>query len=332
MYSNRAGSLVISLDFELMWGLVGSATKDGYGLTNVKQVPLVITRLLDLFQQYGIHATFATVGMMMYEGKERLLVDTSLCLHPSYIKSELSPYENNYIPSISPAEEGLFFQPELVRKISATDGMEIGTHTFCHYYCWEPGQTGEEFESDIKKAIEVAREKNIVIKSIVFPRNNINPAYLSICAKYGITSYRGNAMKYFNQPRNKVDALKNRICRLLDAYINLGGDTSFSYDTIDEGHLPINIRASRFVRPFSPSLRHWEWLRRRRISKEMIHAAQKGHIYHLWWHPHNFGNNIEENLAFLESILKVYHDCHIKYNMQSCTMDEIRNQLVNLKQ
>lgn len=322
----QKGTFVISLDYELMWGIIDVLTKDGYGRTNVKHVPDVINRMISLFEKYDVHATFATVGMIMYPNVKDLLTDIPE-VHPSYTNSVMSPYEHDYIQQIKPEEECLFFQPEVVKEICKHNGMEIGTHTYCHYYCWADGQTANQFDADIRKALEVARRDGIEPKSIVFPRNQVSDDYLKICAQYGITSYRGNALKYFDEPKNRWQDLKNRIFRLLDAYINVGGMTSIPYEKLERKYGILNIRASRMLRPYSPKLAFLEGLRLRRIRKEMIYAAKNGEIYHLWWHPHNFGTNIEENFDFLENVLRIYQDCHNNYGMQSLTMNEITKQL-----
>lgn len=320
------GTLVISLDYELMWGMIDVAAKDGYGLTNVKQVPIVIKKMIGLFEKYEVHATFATVGMIMYSNRKELLADIPQ-KHPSYQQSVMSPYEHNYIQQITTEEECLFFQPEVVKEICSRKGLELGTHTYCHYYCWAEGQTTEQFDADIRKAVEIAKRIGIDIKSIVFPRNQVSNEHLKICAQNGITSYRGNALKFFVEPQNKIEAINNRICRLLDAYINVGGMTSIPYDKLERKEGMLNVRASRMLRPYSPKLSFLESLRLRRIKKEMTYAAKEGEMYHLWWHPHNFGANMEKNLQFLEKVLQTYKECHDQYGMQSCTMNEVCNLL-----
>lgn len=317
------GTLVISLDYELMWGMHDVATKDGYGRTHIQNVPEVIDKLLNLFKRYGVHATFATVGMIMYRDKTELLSDIPGC-QPSYDKKACSPY-GKVISEIQPSEEPLFFQKAVVKKLRDTEGIEVGTHTYCHYYCWEQGQTVEQFDADIKKAVDVAMKNGIEIKSIVFPRNQVSEEHLKACVKYGITSYRGNALRFFDEPKNKLEKIKNRICRLLDAYINISGMTSVPYNEIDLAENPVNLRASRLLRPYSPKLAFMDDLRLRRIKKEMAYAAKHKEMYHLWWHPHNFGANMEQNLAFLERVLKCYSDCKEKCNMHSYTMNEMRN-------
>jgi len=54
----------------------------------------------------------------------------------------------------------------------------------------------------------------------------------------------------------------------------------------------------------------------------MTYAAKNGLMYHLWWHPHNFGNNIEENFNTLKSILEHFRFLNEKYNFESKTMAE----------
>ena len=60
----------------------------------------------------------------------------------------LSPYR--YGRSIQSKEtEELCFAPDLIRRIKETPGQEIGTHTYSHYYCLEPGQGIESFNADL---------------------------------------------------------------------------------------------------------------------------------------------------------------------------------------
>lgn len=316
------GALIISLDYELMWGMIDVAEKDGYGLTNVMHVPEAIERMLTLFEQYGIHATFAIVGMIMREGKEEILSDLPSEV-PIYLDTNKSPYENEFIQRINPDENALFFQNGIVNKLKGAKNVEIGTHTYCHYYCWEEGQTLSQFEADIKKALAVASERGIMIESIVFPRNQCSKEHLSICARYGIKTYRGNALKYFDKPHSQFEAVKNRICRLIDTYYNLGGYTTIPYDSINMTEIPLNLRASRLLRPYSKKLFFLEGIKIRRIKREMLHAAKNGEVYHLWWHPHNFGSNMDNNLSFLEAICKYYQCLHRKYGFQSFTMAEM---------
>lgn len=318
------GTLVISLDFEMMWGCHDWATTDTYGISNVKQVRFVISELLGLFQKYDIHATFATVGLIFCKDKQEALLSKPSKL-PSYENGNLCAYKLGYIESISDKDAELYFAPDVVEQLKKCVNIEIGTHTFSHYFCWEKGQSVEELSADLAQMNEIAERNGVKVESIVFPKNMVRNEYLKICKEYGLKVYRGNALKFFNQPKSKIDVIKNKIYRMLDAYFNVGGCMAYSPNIINWEENPVNIPASRLLRPYSVRLKWLEGLRLHRIIKEMEHAAKNGEIYHLWWHPHNFGSNPKENLEFLEKILKCYIDCHNKYGMQSCTMNEIVN-------
>jgi hypothetical protein len=56
----------------------------------------------------------------------------------------------------------------------------------------------------------------------------------------------------------------------------------------------------------------------------MLEAARTDGIYHLWWHPHNFGQRTEANLKNLERLLKYFHVLNQKYGMKSLSMKEVR--------
>ncbi len=315
------GKLIISLDFEMMWGVKDFATPEDYGKSNIYTVPCVIERLLNLFTKYGVHATFATVGFIFLKNKEVLLKSLPQ-KQPSYIDKNLSPYTDNYIENIKPEYEQLYFAPNLIRLISNTPGMEIATHTASHYNCFAPGQTLEEFEEDLNTAKKIAEQEGYEIKSIVFPKNEVDGEYLKVCEDKGIYIYRGNAQKFFGKTRGTLSRIFKRICRLADNYIPIDHATTYPLSEIKNGSY-YNVRASRFLRPYSSKLSFLEGLRLNRIKKEITKAAKRGEVYHLWWHPHNFGANTEKNLSFLEEILKHFQYCKDKYGMESVNIQEV---------
>jgi len=60
----------------------------------------------------------------------------------------------------------------------------------------------------------------------------------------------------------------------------------------------------------------------RRIKNDLTYAAQHGLAYHLWWHPHNFGANLEKNLDMLRRILDHFLSLRGQHEMQSKNMAE----------
>lgn len=324
------GKFVISLDFELMWGVRDKKDKTNYG-EHIKGVHNVIPRLLVIFKKYKIKATFSTVGLLFFESKKELLSNLP-DLKPQYNDPNLSPYngyfdilENDYKMDI------YHFAPNLIKEIQKYPEQEIGTHTFSHYYCLEPGQTIDTFKADIETAISVARKNNIQLTSLVFPRNQFNDDYLKICIELGIFCYRGNEHSWLYKAKNGNDeSAIRRAFRLIDAYINISGHHCYSDDFL-KIKMPINIPSSRFLRPFSRRLKFLDGFRLQRIKSGMTYAAKNNLTYHLWWHPHNFGLNQDENFWFLEKILTHYQFLNITYNFQSHTMSSLANIIKNEK-
>ena len=318
-------TFVISLDFELHWGVCDSRRVDQYH-DNLIGVREAIPRILDLFEEYGIHATWATVGLLFYGRRDDLLAALP-SLRPTYENPALSAY--NVIPLIGEdeASDPFHFGRDLLERIRRTPHQEIATHTFSHYYCIDAGQTVDQFRADLAAALEAASTLGVKIDSIVFPRNQISPPYVAACAEFGIRAYRGRERSPTYTPAGDGhERAGKRVLRLLDSYVNLTGDHAIAPHDALEGNL-INIPASRFLRPFHPRLRSLEPLKRRRITQSMTRAAERGQIYHLWWHPHNFGVYLGENAANLRAILEHYRRLAESYGMRTRTMGELATEL-----
>ena len=55
----------------------------------------------------------------------------------------------------------------------------------------------------------------------------------------------------------------------------------------------------------------------------MRHAARNGQVFHLWWHPHNFGSHVDDNMAILRQILAHYRALAEEHGMVSRNMGEV---------
>jgi peptidoglycan/xylan/chitin deacetylase (PgdA/CDA1 family) len=324
----KNGSFVISLDFELMWGVRDIVTLKDYG-EHLRGVQEVIPKTLSFFREYGIRATFSTVGLLFFNNKEEMLVGLPSTL-PQYNDPNLSPYGNYMQQEVGDnyAADLYHFAPHLIKLIQDTPGQEIGTHTFSHYYCLENGQTIESFKCDLHAAIAVAKSKGIHITSIIFPRNQFNQNYLKACSEVGIIAYRNNERSWIYEAKNgQGESGIRRIFRLADSYINFTGHHCYDYANAVEA-IPVNIPSSRFLRPYSGPMKYFESLRMRRIKKAMTHAAKNNLMYHLWWHPHNFGINQGKNFGFLIEILAHYKSLNQQYGFTSITMTSLANQIL----
>lgn len=316
------GAFVISLDLELFWGMRDVDSIERYG-GNVIGARKALPRMIEVFERHGINATFATLGLLFFDSKEQLL--TALPgAKPSYADPYLSPY-NGYLDHIgqNEASDPFHFGASLIRLMQQYPHHEIGCHTFSHLYCLEPGQTQREFAADLQAAITAAKKFNLRMESFVFPANQVNPAYLESCRELGIVAYRGNEPNWLNKARPKAQDRKLlRAIRLLDTWINITGHNCHVLPRAVDG-TPVNIPASRFLRPWNKRTRLLDGIRLRRITKAMDHAARTGTLFHLWWHPHNFGANLEKNFAFLEQILQHFNTLQRSHGLRSMTMKEV---------
>ena len=316
-------TLIVSLDFELFWGM-----QDGHALDDYRENVLggraAIPQLLELFDRHGVHATWAVVGFMFAEGYEELkeyLPPRELL--PTYENEKLSPYR--LFDEIGPDEESApcFYAPSLIRRVGETPGQEIGSHTFSHYYCREPGQTMEQFRADMSAAIAIARAKGYSLRSAVLPRNQSVPAYNRALADMGFIAFRDEENDWIHEKLKYGTVM--RALRLSDVYLPLTGLGGYVPET--EDGLAV-FPGSRMFKPYLKPLKALESQKLRRIKGQMRHAARNGLTFHLWWHPHNIGVRTDLHLRQLEEIFRYYDMLRDEYGMESLNMREAAERLI----
>jgi hypothetical protein len=317
-------TFLISLDFELLWGMRGMPGASSY-LGHILGARAAIPRILATFQEYEIRATWATVGLLLFDSRADLLRHLP-AIRPHYTRTELDPYRDLEILGDNEGTDPFHYGLSLARQIVACEGMELASHTFSHYYCLEAGQTLEAFREDLDAAIAATCRITERPQSIVFPRNQVEPGYLSLCRQSGLLGFRGNEAGRLHKASRYHDISSfQRGLRLLDAHINLSGAHAFSPQM--EGRM-VNLPSSRFLRPFNPHSRILERLKLGRIKRAMTLAASRKEFFHLWWHPHNFGLNLDENILSLETILKHFVFLRERYGFVSRTMRDAAERAV----
>ena len=316
------GALVVSLDFELLWGVRDRYPADGGSYRqNILGVRQAVPRMLALFRELDIAVTWATVGALFARSSAEL---------ERFRPAELPAYQNARLSVArepvgeDEASDPLRFAPTLIGQIQAVPRQEIGTHTFFHSYALEPGQTRTAFAADIASAVAIAERQGVQLRSIVFPRNQVNRSYLDLLPGFGLTSYRGNPRRwmYSGSPSGRSMTLARRAGRLVDTYAG-GSRQVGSWADVLQAEGLCEVSASRFLRPYTPRLRRLDRLRAHRIRQELRAAAVGHRIYHLWWHPHNFGVYLQQNLDFLRGVLEDFAACRERYGMRSLSMSEV---------
>lgn len=312
--------LVISLDFELAWGM-GATKAYGSYRGNILGARQAVPRILDLAERYGIGCTWATVGLLFFDEKEEMLE----CLpevRPEYRNATLSAYARMDRVGRNEREDPLHFGLSLIRQIQACPRQELAGHTFSHYYCLEDGGNAAAFAADLAAAARAARHRGADLKSLVFPRNQVRPEYLGLCVAAGYRAFRGTQDDELHRSRPRDnESTWLRLARTVDCYQPfLRAHRPVRPATAGE---MVDIPASRFLRPAVASAPILNYLGLKRIEDEMTAAAQTGSVYHLWWHPHNFGRNTDLNLLGLRTIFDHYAMLSREYGMIASTMRDV---------
>lgn len=316
------GKFILSLDFELFWGLAGWPTN---ALLNYKpRIEGAVNALyliLSKFKEYDMKCTVGYVGAINFNCIEDFLRN-SPSLKPTYSNHLLSSY--GLLCSL--AKDGiidnkLLFRPDVIHDLMGNERVELSSHTFSHYYALEQGQNIGQFDSDLRSAISDATQQNISMKTIIFPRNQIPQQYYDSCVRNGFTHIRGNEESFlYKSETTPLFYDYRRLLRFMDSYINLTGH--HTYKSPVRGKL-IDVKASRFLRPYSPSFPFLEKLKIKRIKQDLVYAAKNNEVYHLWWHPHNFGIHTDTSIMQLNEICSCFDKLRSLYGMNTYFIKEL---------
>lgn len=323
------GIFTISLDFELHWGVFDK--RDRLARQKIYENTLaLVPEMLQMFSKYDVHVTWASVGSM-FANDQQEWEQMKPAVEPDYLNNDYSPYKWVSKNGMPEKYHWAHFAPGSIESILNYPGQELGTHTFSHYYCLEQQSQHGAFAEDLKAASIAAAKFKSKPVSLVFPRNQFNPDYLKVCYDNGIRVVRSNPASWYWSPINdKGSKLLRKVIRTSDAYIQLGkARSSYSLDTVRvTAGEPIQIPASRFLRPWNPKYKFANRLRLRRLMQEMKTAAIKKECFHLWWHPENFGEFPKENMESLQVLLQHYKKCKEKYGMTSWNMGEYADNML----
>lgn len=316
---------MLSLDFELHWGVRDHQAIDGPYAANLHGARAAVPALLRTFADYAVACTWATVGFLFARDREELRAWQPR-RRPSYADPRLDPY--GQAVGADEASDPLHYAPSLIAQVMATPRQELATHTHSHYYCLDDGGDAAVFAADLAAARTAAAARGAVLRSIVYPRNQRNPAYDAVLREAGIVAYRGNPRGVVHRERNGAETrLHHRLARAADAYAPVGPSYLQAWDDVRQPSGLCDVAASFFLRPLEPALRPLEPLRMTRLRAAIRRAAESGRLVHLWWHPHNFGVRLEEHLAMLRELLDTFAACREREGMLSLSMAEVADRV-----
>jgi len=312
---------VISLDFELHWGMRDHLRPSDPSFAELSASRSVVVELCDLFAKRSIRATWATVGFLFASTKPELAPFLP-ATRPRYRQPELDPYGEQ----IGDDEES---DPEhlagsLVRLVASTPGQEVASHTFSHFYGLEDGQDEKSFRADLAAAQAIASGQGLHLTSLVLPRNQWNPRYTSAVLDNGFDSYRGPQPSWGHQAKqHDGHRALDRVARLVDTYAGVSPPPTMAWNQVQEDSGLCNVAASAFLRPFDPRRRLAEPLRQSRLRAGLRDAARRGRIFHLWWHPHNFSRHPQQSFALLNILFDEFDRLAGSEGMRSLSMRDV---------
>lgn len=304
----RHPAFVISLDFELRWGLHDRLGLDGSAYReSLEGEREAVPELLRLFGERRLRVTWATVGALACHGWDEYFARAP---KPPAYKNRALGIDPRYA-DLDP-EGRLHFAPDLVEQIRRAAGQELGTHTFSHLPLGEPGITAIDVLADLNAVRRLWRERiGEAPRSLTFPRNQAG--FLDTVRAAGLRIYRGNPTPWYYECNDEgSNGRLPRLLRLLD-------DTS----PWSRHASPLEIgmtRASLFLR-FDLPAPLWA-LHVAHVRGELA-ELRPGEAFHVWWHPHNLGPDVRRRLGRAEQILDLAAERIAGGSMQSFNMGDL---------
>jgi len=265
MDSNKA-IFTVSIDFELAWGTADRPYAARLRRLCETERREVVDRLLGLFEEYEIRATWAIVG--------------HLFLDQPAVTSRANPE--------------LYYASDLIERIRRCPvEQEIGSHSFHHIEMMESECPRARAEADVAECVRQAARWNIDMKTFIFPRNLVG--HLDILKRLGFACYRGPEPHWYADRRRTV----RRMGHLLEI---LAARTPPAVMPREEGGI-WNIPGSMLYTPSHGARRYLPvWMRVLRARRGLDEAVRRRQIFHLWFHPTDLAGRVDAMIGGLRRI------------------------------
>lgn len=259
------GAFCVSIDVELAWGY-WDRPRPLYLESCRERERRIVGRLLALFEEYGISATWAIVGAL---------------LSPEASGGRRDP---------------AWFAPDVVDAIrSASVSQEIGSHSFGHIYFSEASP--EAAEEDLARARATHEAHGLEWESFVFPRNLIG--HLDELARQGIRVFRGRdrriggiigSVEHGRRLANLIEKALPIAPAIVQPLVHPSGIVEIPGSMLLMGRDGLR----RVIRPV---------VLLGKARSGLLGAIRRSGIFHLWFHPSNFYVEEETQLEVLSKIL-----------------------------
>ena len=275
---------IISLDCEGKWGFADRIGLSHDQVLTHQNLHKAYDSILRTLADYNLKATFAFVAAFTLSEQdylrqkiwfsERLFAGKNWLDH---FKRQVEQ-ENN--------TEG-WFAPDIFVRVREHQQHEIATHGFTHLPFQESLTSRDAIEKELAGINAWATWQGLDIKTMVFPRNRVG--YTDLLVKAGIQAYRDMPLYFDMKPRWAAEALK-----YIEGTVSQPHPKAASPLKIPGGSLMAFRRQYRLPPNFM-ILKRWQAI--------IDHAVEHKQVAHLWMHPHNMINGLDQAWLFRE-ILK----------------------------
>ena len=290
------GVFTLSLDFELIWGTLDRGVET-FREACEREREVVVDRLLAMLAEFGISATWCTLGHLFLE---RCAPEDGR-KHPEIVPPRHDWVADWFEPDPCGTEESdpIFYGSSLVDRVLACDvPQEMGCHSFSHPIFGDPGCSRETASSELAECVRLAGERGLVMRSFAFPRNRVG--HLDVLREHGFSVYRGPDPAWYEDGRWPRPA--KRLGHLADVALarcppvvlptealpglwNLPGSMIYFPMHGIRRHIPLSVRVSRAL-------------------KGLDAAVRERRVFHLWFHPTNLAFEIDTMFAGLRRIFE----------------------------
>jgi len=311
------GALTISLDFELIWGTLDLFGPQRFGAACMTERQIVVDRLLSLFEEFDVSATWCIVGHLFLERCETV----NGVKHPEIVRPAHRWCSTDWFahdPCGTEATDPLFFGRDLVERIrGCSTPQEIGCHSFSHVIFGDEGCSRAAAESEIATCVRLAREIGVELRSFAFPRNRLG--HLDVLSEYGFKCYRGPEPVWYETAG--LPPVLKRLARLVEV-LTAASPPVVLPEKSQSGMW--NIPGSTIYFPMY-GLRRFVPMQLRigRALKGLHAAARRRRIFHLWFHPTNLADQTDAMFAGLRQILRRAAELRQRGQLAILTMSEI---------
>ena len=306
------GVAVVSIDTEMAWGGAHRRGADAPAGEHSDERD-VIERILGVFAEHEIAATWAIVGHLFLDHCER--VDGEA--HPEIVRPTYPWLTGDWFdvdPCSSRAYAPAYYAPDVIDAIRRCPvPQEIGCHSFSHAPV--AGASAAAFGSDLDACRAVAAERGVELRSFVYPRNAID--HVALLGERGFRCYRGATVSGTAGPVGGLNGLVDRVRPVAQSAVR----------PVREAGGLWNIPQTYLLAPANRCRRLPIALWTRRPIARLRQAARVRSLFHLWFHPYNVTADPDRALRALDVICREAARLRAAGRLEVMTMGDLAARL-----